>query len=66
MGHIKRYCKKSADTSHAAFTLSLANGNDTSKYTWILDSGASRHLIKDPELLVDAKDCDDSCEVADG
>ena len=66
IGHINRDCKKSVDMSHAAFALSVANGNDTSKYTWILDSGASRHLINDPELLVDAKDCDYSCEVADG
>ena len=62
--HIKRDCKKSADMSHAALSLSVANSYDTSRHTWILDSGSSRHLIKDPERLVDAKDCDDSCEVA--
>ncbi|CAI5715866.1 unnamed protein product [Peronospora effusa] len=66
VGHIKRNCKKKADFLHAAVAMSVSNGHGASTQIWILDSAASRHLIMDLEMLVDAKDCDDSCEVADG
>ena len=33
---------------------------------WILDSGSSRHLVKDERLLLDAQDCNYQCNMADG
>ena len=33
---------------------------------WILDSGSSRHLVNDPDLLQDAKMCDHECHLEDG
>ena len=64
VGHIKRDCKKKVDSLHAAFALSVLNDYGASRQMWILDSGASRHLIMDPGILVNPEDCDESSEVS--
>ena len=33
---------------------------------WILDSGSSRHLVNDEAILFDSKDCNHTCNMANG
>ncbi|KAG2830220.1 hypothetical protein PC118_g4762 [Phytophthora cactorum] len=44
-----------------AFAVGLA-GNSV----WVLDSGASRHLVRDASMLLDTENCHEECKVADG
>ncbi|KAG6968976.1 hypothetical protein JG687_00003457 [Phytophthora cactorum] len=38
----------------------------TGNNVWVLVSGASRHLVRDANMLLDAVGCHEECKVADG
>lgn len=46
----------------------MATGDDgeTEDDDWILDSGSSLHLVNNPTLLQNARDCEEKCHLADG
>ena len=57
-----------AEATDGSLGLVLAT-NDTNKIgrgNWILDSGASRHLVNDEKLLLDASACSHEIAMADG
>uniref|UniRef100_A0AAV1TNS0 Retrovirus-related Pol polyprotein from transposon TNT 1-94-like beta-barrel domain-containing protein n=1 Tax=Peronospora matthiolae TaxID=2874970 RepID=A0AAV1TNS0_9STRA len=45
--------------------LAVIDDGDKVKDDWILDSGASRHLVKDDRLLIEAEICNDVVSLAD-
>ncbi|OWZ08670.1 hypothetical protein PHMEG_00018746 [Phytophthora megakarya] len=62
--HIKQNCpnkKKPNEKATFVFTTGFGCGD-----SWVLDSGASRHYVRDKSLLVDAVDCHEDCKIADG
>ena len=56
---------QNAGRSQASFSLSASDGFDGRNRTWILDSGASRHLVINKNMLTNAIDCFNECNVAD-
>ncbi|KAE9281459.1 hypothetical protein PR003_g27672, partial [Phytophthora rubi] len=62
-GHLKKDCTGKKKEGQAMFALAVGNSNSSS---WVLDSGASRHLVQDASLLIDPVDCSETCKVADG
>ncbi|GMF47391.1 unnamed protein product [Phytophthora fragariaefolia] len=47
-------------------TLAVSEGTGKQEEAWILDSGSSRHLIKNASWLDDVEDCEDECVQPDG
>lgn len=68
-GHLKSACPDTkrgfVKSGDAEFVLAL-QGTRTEKGLWVLDSGSSRHLVNDVDLLKYAEDCVTECVTADG
>ncbi|GMF59484.1 unnamed protein product [Phytophthora fragariaefolia] len=62
-GHLKKNCPDRGGSDRAMFSLAIGQIGDDA---WVLDSGASRHLVRDASILLDAVDCHDDCKIADG
>jgi len=68
-GHLKAACpsKKKKGDQGGDVDYTLAVGHDElDKGHWILDTGSSRHLVNDVNLLEDAEDFESQCVAADG
>jgi len=68
-GHLKAACpsKKKNWNQGGDVDYTLAVGHDElDKGHWILDTGSSRHLVNDVNLLEDAEDFKSQCVAADG
>ncbi|KAG3114226.1 hypothetical protein PI125_g6617 [Phytophthora idaei] len=62
-GHMEKYCPERGGSNRAMFALAVGlTGNNV----WVLVSGASRHLVRDASMLLDAVGCNEECKVADG
>uniref|UniRef100_A0AAV1UNA8 CCHC-type domain-containing protein n=1 Tax=Peronospora matthiolae TaxID=2874970 RepID=A0AAV1UNA8_9STRA len=46
--------------------MAIGDDGDTGADDWVLDSGSSRHLVNDATLSMDARDCKETCHLADG
>ena len=64
----KKHARKKVAPRQKETDLVLAVGdtNAGDRDDWILDNGASRHLVSDSKLLVDSKLCSDEIAMADG
>ena len=63
---MNREYKSQIGGKQTSFALSIGTALYGWEQTWILDSGAGRYLVMDARLLVDAVDCFDECNVANG
>ena len=71
--HLKKDCKakkKDKDkheggNSDKEVILDVQDSCNDSRNDWLLNSGASLHLVNDERLLLDARDCDDEVLLAD-
>ncbi|KAG2933114.1 hypothetical protein PC118_g6265 [Phytophthora cactorum] len=62
-GHMERDYPERGGSNRAMFALAVGlTGNNV----WVLVSGASRHLVRDANMLLDAVGCHEECKVADG
>eukprot|EP00644_Phytophthora_capsici_P017110 jgi/Phyca11/46259/gw1.96.28.1 len=70
-GHLKAACPSrkrrgnQGQGGDADYVLAVDN-NELDKAHWILDTGSSRHLVNDLNLLEDAEDFESQCVAADG
>ncbi|OWY99298.1 hypothetical protein PHMEG_00029719 [Phytophthora megakarya] len=64
VGHLKAACPERGKA--ADFTLAVNDLAGETDQTWILDSGSSRHLIKDVTWLEDPVPCSDRCMQPNG
>jgi hypothetical protein len=68
VGHLRAVCPNKARGGGKKPDLTLAVNETRSKAdeVWILDSGSSRHLVKNASWLDDAEDYEDECVQPDG
>jgi len=57
--------KKGDQGGDVDYTLAVGH-DELDKGHWILDTGSSRHLVNDVNLLEDAEDFESQCVAADG
>ncbi|GMF45513.1 unnamed protein product [Phytophthora fragariaefolia] len=67
-GHLRAACPKRTrgGTRKPGLTLAVSEGPGKQEEAWILDSGSSRHLIKNASWLDDVEDGEDECVQPDG
>ncbi|DBA00271.1 TPA: hypothetical protein N0F65_007915 [Lagenidium giganteum] len=72
-GHIERDCRKKAKgikpsdgDSKTDFALSSVNGDDLHEDDWVLDSGASVHLVRNKSMLHGTLTTEEGCVLPDG
>ncbi|CAI5727351.1 unnamed protein product [Peronospora destructor] len=65
VGHIRSMCPQlKKKVPRAGFTFVIGNGGRLQENHWVLDSGSSRHLVNDLQLLVNPRDCRNECLTA--
>ena len=57
---------KRGKKSKREMILAVSESDDYDDSDWILDSGASRHLVNDEKLLFDSATCSEEIAIADG
>ncbi|CCI11341.1 unnamed protein product [Albugo candida] len=68
-GHMKKDCRNQSSSSSKDIVLGIGCKNNTleqAKKVWILDSGSSRHLVTDENMLQNRKECTESCILPNG
>ncbi|DAZ93861.1 TPA: hypothetical protein N0F65_009583 [Lagenidium giganteum] len=70
-GHLEKDCHKKAkgippSDDKADFALSSVHTDDLDEDDWVLDSGASVHLVRDKRMLQDTQATDEGCVLPDG
>ncbi|GMF59553.1 unnamed protein product [Phytophthora fragariaefolia] len=63
VGHLRAVCteKVGGGGRKPDLTLAVAEASSDAKEVWILDSGCSRHLVRNAAWLDDVEDCKDVC-----
>ncbi|DBA01540.1 TPA: hypothetical protein N0F65_011511 [Lagenidium giganteum] len=63
-GHVEKDCRKK--NGKTDFALSSVHADDLDAGDWVLDSGASVHLVRDKHMLDDTLATDECCVLTDG